>query len=359
MNIGILGTGNVARSYHFPALKAIPNATITAICNEGPKPLALASAEFPSARKYTQLTEMLRGEELDLVDIATPGFTHEANISQCLSKQVSVMVEKPTVVGESAARKLMELEKTSGAKIYPILNYRFRDASLQLSEAIQRGWIGTPEDLTCVQHGSSIYGNPRWAWDENRTGGLLYEWAFHLIDLSTLLLGRHKRVLGVKSTFEPSLNMHTAISALVEFNNSTATFNFKWFSSASFTRFDISGSVSDATVKFQPDMFFLRTGDTSPLDEFLGELRRVSQFALSLMTRRFKQQSYQPHFRVLSNIIESFERRTPAKITMRDVLPTIELVDAIRSRLDCVSEDRASVTNESPNAAPPHLQRMN
>src|SRR2546425_4745893 len=151
MKIGILGTGSVARSYHFPALRSLGRAQVVALCDENPKALSLASQSFPSARRYDRLDEMLRNEPLDLIDIATPGFAHESQISQCLAKQIDVMVEKPTVIGTSSARKLMQLEQLTGKKIYPILNYRSRDASLQLRECLGKGWIGTPEDITCVQ----------------------------------------------------------------------------------------------------------------------------------------------------------------------------------------------------------------
>ena len=333
MKIGILGTGSVARSYHFPALQSVEGAHVIALCDESPKALSLASRALPSARKYNQLTEMLQNETLDLVDIATPGFAHEFQISQCLDRQVAVMVEKPTVVGASSARKLMQLEQMTGQKIYPILNYRYREASLQLHDCMKRGWLGTPEDVTCVQHGGSIYGSPRWAWNEAQTGGLLYEWAFHLIDLCVWLLGPHRRVLGIRSVYEPSLSMHTAISALVEFDHAVATLNFKWFSSASYARLDISGSACDATVKFQPDGFSLRSGDTTPLDELFGEVKRVSKFAFSLLSHRFKKDSYQPHLRVISNVIGSINNATLPAVSMRDVLPTIELVDEMQREM--------------------------
>ncbi len=72
---------------------------------------------------------------VDVVDLCTPPSMHEEQITQCLVAGVHVICEKPLVDSVAACDRLRIVTDralaTSGARLMPILQYRFGDGALR------------------------------------------------------------------------------------------------------------------------------------------------------------------------------------------------------------------------------------
>ena len=213
-------------------------------------------------------------------------------------------------------------------------NYRFRDPLVTLRKLQQQEKIGEIQSMITSHHGGSIFARPPWLWNEEKSGGMLYENAIHAVDLQTWLMGQHRQIVGITSSYDETLNLTTSIKALVEYeHNSIGFLDFQWFASSMFFRTDIFATISDVRIKLQPDAIYISRGETGPLSDVLSDLRRVYDFGKVVLTRRFQHQSMKPHLRVVSRFVESIRKGTTPPVTIEDVLPTMRLLDEIREHI--------------------------
>ena len=78
LRVGIVGCGQIAQEQHIPYLGKIKGAEIVAICDRNEGLARRVSARFHISNYYTDFSEMLDKEKLDMVDICTTPQTHPA-----------------------------------------------------------------------------------------------------------------------------------------------------------------------------------------------------------------------------------------------------------------------------------------
>ena len=106
------------------------------------------------------LDEMLAAG-IDVVDLCTPPAMHEAQIEQCLVAGVHVICEKPLVDSVAACDRLRIIADRSlaesGARLMPVLQYRFGDGALRARALVEAGLTGK------LYTSSASTWWPRWA----------------------------------------------------------------------------------------------------------------------------------------------------------------------------------------------------
>ena len=334
MKVGLVGAGFVASNYHIPSILKTKDVELAAICEENPTTLRRVAQRFGIKNRFEDIETMLKKTDLDMVDIATPGFTHYKLCSLAMEFGVHVLVEKPIALSSKDAYELRSKSQKENVSLCVMQNYRYRAATLLLLENLRNGRIGRINSMITQHHGSSVFGQPKWMWNESLSGGVLYENAIHSVDLHTFFLGPHSRVLGVDSTFDQDLELTTAIRALVKHESGAVSLlDLAWFASAIFFRSDISGSVTDATLKLQPDALILRSGETGPWAETTGDIRRIFGFGRDIATGRHRSRSILPHYAIISLFVESIRKGLPPPVGIDDVMPTMKLLDDIRKQM--------------------------
>jgi predicted dehydrogenase len=334
MKVGLVGAGFVASNYHIPSILRTRDVELVAVCEENPTTLRRVSERFGIKNRFENIETMLEKTDLDLVDIATPGFTHYKLCNIAMDFGVHVLVEKPVTLSSKDAAELRSKSRRENVSVCVMQNYRYRDATLRLLEHLRTGRIGKINSMITQHHGSSIFGQPKWMWNESLSGGVLYENAIHSVDLHTFLLGPHSRVLGVDSNFDQDLELTTAIRVLIKHESGAVSLlDLAWFASAIFFRSDIAASITDATLKLQPDALILRSGETGPWTEATGDIRRLLGFGRDIVTGRHRTRSILPHYAIFSLFVESIKKGLPPPIGIDDVMPTMKLLDEIKKQM--------------------------
>ena len=107
IRVGIVGLGFMGRM-HYRCWKALPGATIAAICEANPKVLA-AAGEAPkgnvegaadhidlrTVQVYSDLNELLASKSVDALSITLPTWLHADTTVKSLEAGVHVLCEKP------------------------------------------------------------------------------------------------------------------------------------------------------------------------------------------------------------------------------------------------------------------------
>ena len=110
MNIGILGTGSIARTMVAEFAK-VPAFRCEAVCSRQQATGEALAQQFGIPKVYTDYDAMLADPDIELVYIATPNSLHYAQTKAALLAGKNVLCEKPFVPTVAEADELIALAK--------------------------------------------------------------------------------------------------------------------------------------------------------------------------------------------------------------------------------------------------------
>src|ERR671914_1457449 len=204
MKIALVGTGTISESIHIPILQSIPNIDLVAICDNNSKQLERIANKFRITKKFTDVDSLLKSCDLDIIDIATPGFTHFDIARKAISLGINTLVEKPATLSGREAEILEHEALRRNLRVGVCQTVRYREPVRQLQSIRENGGFGTIDKIVTMQRGSTIFALPPWFWNEKPSGGILFELGIHAIDLQCYLMGNSKEVLHATAIYEPT-----------------------------------------------------------------------------------------------------------------------------------------------------------
>ena len=155
LKVGIWGCGGISamhrRAYQALRERGIP-VVVVALCDINPlnfdreiKINVSKDTEPPLERvdhRYTDVDEMLKNEDLDLVDICLPTFLHKDAAIKVLDSGINVLVEKPMGMSYEEALQMLEAQRRSGKQLMVGHCVRFTNTHFGMSQAIKSGEYG-------------------------------------------------------------------------------------------------------------------------------------------------------------------------------------------------------------------------
>lgn len=191
MNIGIIGTGMIAR-IHAQAVSAIAGATLHSVYNHRlPKARAMAAEyDIPA---FDDLAAFLADPELDLVTVCTPSGAHFDPAMAALAAGKHVICEKPLEVTTARVDAMIAAAVAAGKCLASVLNRRFTPAMAAFREAVDQGRFGRLTSASCYIkwfRNQAYYDSAPWrgTWALDG-GGVLMNQGIHAIDALLLLAG--------------------------------------------------------------------------------------------------------------------------------------------------------------------------
>jgi predicted dehydrogenase len=107
LRIGLAGAGRFG-ALHLRALDGLP-VEVAALCDPAPARAAEVAARHGVPRRYPTLAELLRSEEVDLVDVVSDEASHAELAAEALEAGRHVFVEKPLALSTAGAERLAAL----------------------------------------------------------------------------------------------------------------------------------------------------------------------------------------------------------------------------------------------------------
>lgn len=201
INTGILAFGMSGKVFHAPFIEAHPGFNLRGITERNRK---LAADEYPSMISYNSIDELIADEEIDLVIINTPNFTHYDYAKQALLAGKHILVEKPFTPTSAQAKELFALAKSVGKKALVYQNRRYDSGFNAVKKVIDSGELGR---LVEVHFRYDRYRNeisPKFFKEEPyEASGLMYDLGPHLLDQTISLFGKPDK-------FQKTLGQHRA-----------------------------------------------------------------------------------------------------------------------------------------------------
>lgn len=182
-----------------------PKPVMRAICGRDEAATKAAAEKLGWQTWETDYHTLVQRDDIGLVDVSTPGYTHHDVVIAALEAGKHVLCEKPLANTLDEAREMVEAARKAGTINMVNFNYRRVPAVQFAKQLIDEGKIGT------ITHWRAVYlqdwlVNPMapltWRMKKETAGsGALGDIGAHIVDLSALLVGPITKVVGTLDTF--------------------------------------------------------------------------------------------------------------------------------------------------------------
>lgn len=194
-----IGRGHIVEGYrkHFDKFRVV------ALCDIDEERLAKLGDEFSISRRTRSFDEVLRMDDVDIVDICTPPTLHVAQMLAALSAGKEVVCEKPLAGSLAEIDRVIAAERAAPGRVMPIFQYRFGNGVQKAKRIVDLGIAGKPHLATVEtawKRTPAYYATPWRGRRETELGGVLLTQAIHAHDLTTFLLGPVSEVFAHTAT---------------------------------------------------------------------------------------------------------------------------------------------------------------
>ena len=218
IGFGIAGFGMIGRT-HLLAIQAnlalhenSVNAKPRALLTRRPE----ACANLPFEKIYSSLEDLIRDEEVKVLDICTPNNLHAEAVEAGFKAGKAIYCEKPLSSDQAEARKLCAMAEQSGLPNQCALVMRFRPMINRMKDILEAGVIGQP-----IHFKVNFYNNfylttdKLMTWRQNLDqsgGGVVLDNGIHILDMIRYLLGNVKRLRSVSRTLHKTRRTENGLS---------------------------------------------------------------------------------------------------------------------------------------------------
>lgn len=223
IRFALVGCGRIAKN-HFDAIKKHEaHAELVAVCDVDGEALANAVA-YTGAKPYSNLTDLLRETDADIVVLTTPSGLHPDQAVQIAASGRNVMTEKPMATRWQDGLRMVKACDDANVRLFVVKQNR-RNATLQLlKQAVEKkrfGRIYMVNINVFWTRPQDYYDSAAWRGKWEFDGGAFMNQASHYIDLLDWLIGPIE-----------SLHAYTATLARDIEVEDTGVINVRWRSGA-------------------------------------------------------------------------------------------------------------------------------
>jgi predicted dehydrogenase len=151
--------------------------------------------KFNIPKFYSNVSEMLREESLDIVDICTPPNTHAPLAIEAMENGCHVLLEKPMALKLADCDEMISVSQKQDSKLCIIHNELFRPPLIKARELVEKGAIGKVIGMQwCRFTHKEEYLAQEKHWVHKLPGGILGEVGPHAVYTSLAFLKKIKNV---------------------------------------------------------------------------------------------------------------------------------------------------------------------
>jgi UDP-N-acetyl-2-amino-2-deoxyglucuronate dehydrogenase len=160
---------------------------------------------FPSESEFRSFCKL---NKPDYTIICSPNYLHKSQSIFAMENGSTVICEKPVVLHPEELEDLVDVELTTGKRIFTILQLRLNPVLQGLKCEIEQSSNYYESSISYVTPRGKWYAKS-WKGDPNKSGGLIFNIGIHLMDLMLLLFGPIKDIqLRTKTDTEVSGDLY-------------------------------------------------------------------------------------------------------------------------------------------------------
>jgi predicted dehydrogenase len=188
LRVVVVGAGRAGLVHARNFAGGVRGARLVALADPDPTALERGAAELGCDRTFSDPKAAVADESVDAVVIASPTFTHAELATAALAAGKHVLCEKPLASSLEEAAAIEQAVEASDAAFLMGFMRRFDPSFCAVAERLAQGDIGRPLFVRSTGRGPGL--PPEWAWDVERSGGLIAEVNSHDLDTVRWLSGQ-------------------------------------------------------------------------------------------------------------------------------------------------------------------------
>lgn len=190
VRFGIVGFGAWGNC-HAEAIAVTEGAEVRAIAARSDSTCESARQKYPSAVVTSDYREMLRDEDVDVIDVVVPSHLHREVAVAALEAGKHVLLEKPMAITLEDCNAIIAAAKANDRLLSVGHELRLSSMWKKVKELIEEGVIGDPQ-YCLVELSRKPYrlGADGWRFDINRVGNWILEEPIHFFDLARWYLAQ-------------------------------------------------------------------------------------------------------------------------------------------------------------------------
>lgn len=202
LKAGVIGFGKMG-ILHSAIINVLPKVKLSAISETNKIILDGLDHFLPNIRLYKDYKEMLRQENLDVVFITTPSFSHVEIALDCLKYDCHLFIEKPLSIDVNSAKQLVKaFEKHD---LITMVGYmmRYIDSFELAKRIIDKKALGRIIFFKATSYVSQLFkAGKGWRYDPKKSGGgVVMTQGVHALDLINWYFGMPLKVCGQISSY--------------------------------------------------------------------------------------------------------------------------------------------------------------
>jgi predicted dehydrogenase len=234
----MLGCGHIC-PFHLRAWAEIEGVEIVALANRTVGKAEAQAQEFgiSLSHVYSDYRELLEGERLDFVDIATAPHIHRQQVEAAAAHGLHVLCQKPFALTLEDACAMSAACEGAGVLLTINENWRWRAWYREIKRLLDQEAIGRPRYVRIARHSNGalpgpggnlppLFINQAYTMEMDRL--ILYEWGIHLIDVLRFLLGDVTSVYARMDRVSPLCKGEDRALLILEVGGVTGLIDISW-----------------------------------------------------------------------------------------------------------------------------------
>ncbi|MFN8498603.1 MAG: Gfo/Idh/MocA family oxidoreductase [Anaerolineae bacterium] len=144
LRVGVLGAGAWAKGAHLPGYRRDARCEVVAIADPQLDLAQAAAAMFDIPQVTDDHRKLLERDDIDIIDVCTPSYTHFQLAWEALEAGKHVLCEKPVAYDYRDTLRARDLAASKGLKTKLGFTFRYSPAMQYMKHLIDQGYVGTP-----------------------------------------------------------------------------------------------------------------------------------------------------------------------------------------------------------------------
>ena len=258
LKVAVVGVGGISGA-HIPAWEEMKDAELVALCDIRPERME----KYEGKRCYTDIDELLKNEELDILDICLPTYLHADVACKAMDLGINVITEKPISLKDEDVERVYACAEKNNVKFMVAQVLRFWPEYELLKEIYDTKKYGKLLSGTMTRLGCY----PRWSWDgwmmdEKRSGLVPFDLHIHDLDFMVYAFGEPK----VAHQFRSKLPDQDFISLTYDFGDFFINSEASWYATSYPFTAEFRFQFEDAVVANENGKMIIYLRDDEKID---------------------------------------------------------------------------------------------
>lgn len=222
IKFALVGCGRIAKRHsELLGHRQIAGAGLVAVCDVDAEKAGKVAERFGVAT-YTDMDEMMRNEDVDVVVVLTPSGMHAEHVINLAKYGKHIVVEKPMALTLDDADAMIRACDDNSCKLFVVKQNRFNLPVVKLREALEQKRFGKlvlgTVRVRWARH-QAYYDQDSWRGTWHLDGGVLTNQASHHVDLLEWMMGDVESVFAKATTALADIETEDTAVVTLKFRN--------------------------------------------------------------------------------------------------------------------------------------------